>query len=738
MITKIELEGIPPFKEKAVLETDKRVNLLYGLNGTGKTTISNLLYSINIGEPSTGAQIEFDNGIDVAESYEILVYNPKFVQDSFYVSSEIKGIFSLSKDNTDAQLAIDEAKKEKNVFIEQRNAKISEKKLLEEEVKNAFTAIQNKVWEIKTKYAGTSSPFDYCLEGLKGEKIRLYNYIKDVQKSTDPPKRTIDEIKADIEELKREDTQLLESLQEIVIQTGKIETESIFLKVIVGNEDSTIASFIKDLNNSDWVRQGIVYINTEHVGENQKCPFCQQKTITEDFIREIVKYFGGAYEKDIALLSSLLEQYESERNKVLYYDTFENNLLQSLKTAYDSAYQSLMSIINGNIELIKRKIASPSTPISILSSDESVNKINKIIAEANKLIKDYNLRMEHRGKALKDLKTDFWNLMRWKYDAELLTYIQTKDEKNKKIDEINIIIHELDTKIQAKDNEIAENQEKTINIDDAIKNINNALSDMGISDFKISKHSESLYKLSREGQRDNVFRSLSEGEKMIISLLYFIECCKGRLTKESAEKKKIVVIDDPISSLSHIYVYNVGRLILQEFTDANPENKKVRNFEQVFLLTHSLYFFYEMAIIKRKGKEQDYNQKLFRIQKNQQGSQIKEMKYNEIQNDYQAYWMIIKENTAAPALIANCMRNIIEYFFAFTENIELNNVFQKEEMKSPRFQAFNRYINRESHSLGHNIFDIKEFNYNDFKDAFELVFRLTGYDKHYERMMNVT
>lgn len=81
------------------------------------------------------------------------------------------------------------------------------------------------------------------------------------------------------------------------------------------------------------------------------------------------------------------------------------------------------------------------------------------------------------------------------------------------------------------------------------------------------------------------------------------------------------------------------------------------------------------------------------------------------------------------------MRNIIEYFFSFVEKKELNNVFNEKELQAPRFRAFNRYINRESHSFGQNIFDIKEFNYDDFKEAFELVFKLTGYEDHYKRMI---
>ena len=121
--------------------------------------------------------------------------------------------------------------------------------------------------------------------------------------------------------------------------------------------------------------------------------------------------------------------------------------------------------------------------------------------------------------------------------------------------------------------------------------------------------------------------------------------------------------------------------------------------------------------------------------KNRNGSQILEMKYEEIQNDYQSYWFLIKDDKQPPALIANCMRNIIEYFFNFIEKKDLNNVFKKPELQKSKYQAFCRYINRESHSLGQNIFDFKEFNYTDFKEALGLVFKESGYKEHYDEMI---
>jgi wobble nucleotide-excising tRNase len=111
------------------------------------------------------------------------------------------------------------------------------------------------------------------------------------------------------------------------------------------------------------------------------------------------------------------------------------------------------------------------------------------------------------------------------------------------------------------------------------------------------------------------------------------------------------------------------------------------------------------------------------------------MSYEEIQNDYQAYWFVIKDDKQPAALIANCMRNIIEYFFNFVEKKDLNNFFLQSPLNNNRFQAFYRYINRESHSLGQNIFDFKEFNYKDFKEAFAELFKVAGYEQHYKKMI---
>ena len=374
-------------------------------------------------------------------------------------------------------------------------------------------------------------------------------------------------------------------------------------------------------------------------------------------------------------------------------------------------------------------MATPSASVMLEPLQEIIFSINTIVESTNIRIAEYNNRIENIKESRNIIKEKFWKLMRKSYETVINLYNKRKEENDAYTKQYKDKENDYNQKINEQRFIIDENMKKTVNIDEAVDNIRTALVDIGITDFGIEKYSdeEALYHLKRKEQKENnVFQTLSEGEKMVISFLYFLERCKGDTKNNSTTGNKIIVIDDPISSLSHIYVFNIGRLIHNEFLRGNK-------YEQIFILTHSLYFFYELTNIKHEDREK--TQKLFRISKNDGGSSFSVMKYEEIQNDYQSYWYILKDENQSPALIANCMRNIIEYFFNFVEKQDYNNVFQKQELQKTKFMAFNRYMNRESHSKGQNIFDIKEFDYDDFKKAFELVFLHTGYLEHYKKMM---
>lgn len=718
MISKITIKDVASYKKEAILETDKRVNLIYGLNGVGKSTITDYLYERDDLRFSA-CDIE---GIEKDDL--ILVYNQKFVQDCFYEEKGIPGIFTLSKENAESKKAIEASKQiidKKNKEKQGLYDKFNERKALHN---RTITKLQDAMWKIKTQYSGGDRVLEFCLDGLKNSKDALISHLLSVEKKdTD---HTITQLKQEAGELQG-DVNIKEIINLISLGVLEIEESELLSKVIVGNSNSSIAKVIEELGNSDWVHQGMEYINIE--SNDSTCPFCQQKTITEKFLQELKEYFDESYSRDKQAVEELHNQYvERASNAIATIEgVIDGQLDESAKNEMERPFSNLKNTLNANILKLDEKMKTPSAIVTLEKTSEMEAEINSVIEAMNKRISEYNARIKDIQGSRNAIKSKFWTIMRKDYDSVIELYKNENEQFQNYEQGYRSKTDALDDDIKAERDKISENQKKTVNIDEAVENIKAGLLDIGISDFTIEKYSEeeALYQLQR-GDDSADFRTLSEGEKMVISFLYFIELCKGLPKADETVNNRIVVIDDPISSLSHIYVFNIGRLIHNEFL-------RTEKYTQVFVFTHSLYFFYELTNTKHKDREE--TQKLFRIEKNSETSIITSMKYEEIQNDYQAYWFIIKNKDQAPALIANCMRNIVEYFFGFVEKLDYNNLFQRAELQETRFQAFNRYMNRESHSIGQNVFDLKEFDYDSFRDAFEILFKVTGYEEHYNKMM---
>ncbi|MCF2516325.1 AAA family ATPase [Dyadobacter sp. CY351] len=719
MVSKIKIHKVASFKNLALIESDKKVNLIYGLNGTGKSTISNLFY-----KPS---HFNFkDCSIEGIEDVDVLVYNQTFIQENFFETENLNGIFTLSQANKDAELEITKSEKALEILEQQKAGSEIYKMELKTQLDIKINNAKSRIWEIKTKYSGGDRVLEFCLEGLKSDGTKLLAYLESIKKGENRPSSTIESVKEEVNSLIGDQAQKYEKIELTMPIPDNLEINPIFKKQIVGNNNSSVSEFIARLNNSDWILAGLNYLPDTINDENQMCPFCQEKTISNRLINSIKDYFDEEYENDVNNLKTALKKYSDATSSVLDKTVFdENPKCESFKKDIELIFSEFSSIVSENIRLIEQKVQSPSIVISLTSTRPVFTKLAKIVEAVNGLVEEHNEKIESKGKALSNLKNTFWQINRWDYDKTLSNLTEEKEAFDSKNLEIEKSIDDLIKGIILHKNNILNQQKKTINIEQAITNINNSLVDLGIDGFSIVKHSDILYKIKRQDGDSKIFHSLSEGEKMIISFLYFLELCRGRRNSTAVARKKIVVIDDPISSLSHIYVFNIGRLILNEFLLSSK-------YEQVFILTHSLYFFYELTDTKKERRDQ--NQKLFRLRKNENGSEILVMKYEEIQNDYQSYWHIVNDKDQPPALIANCMRNIIEYFYNFVEKSDLNVVFQKREMQEIRFQAFNRYINRESHSLGQNIFDIKEFNYDHFREAFANIFKISGYEDHYKKM----
>ncbi|EID9757449.1 AAA family ATPase, partial [Campylobacter jejuni] len=149
-------------------------------------------------------------------------------------------------------------------------------------------------------------------------------------------------------------------------------------------------------------------------------------------------------------------------------------------------------------------------------------------------------------------------------------------------------------------------------------------------------------------------------------------------------------------------------------------------------------FYHEFFKIINKEDTKN-NITSFRIFKNQNNfSCISSLKRDEILNDYQAYWQILKEykqEKTHKAIIPNTMRNILENFIGFVYAKKLSDIVNEYFANDIQYKAFYRYISRESHSDRENISDVKDIDINMFFEAFEKFFNKLKHEEHYEKMM---
>ncbi|PYD83946.1 hypothetical protein DNF23_57245, partial [Pseudomonas syringae pv. pisi] len=126
-------------------------------------------------------------------------------------------------------------------------------------------------------------------------------------------------------------------------------------------------------------------------------------------------------------------------------------------------------------------------------------------------------------------------------------------------------VRQIRDQIKGHQEAVLESRAKITNIDQAVLSINGWLGLLGLQGFELVREEGEIpqYRLHRPDNQSDVFKTLSEGEKTLISFLYFLEVCNGDLDEKTSKLKsnRIIVIDDPISSLSHNYIYDIASLI---------------------------------------------------------------------------------------------------------------------------------------------------------------------------------
>ena len=141
---------------------------------------------------------------------------------------------------------------------------------------------------------------------------------------------------------------------------------------------------------------------------------------------------------------------------------------------------------------------------------------------------------------------------------------------------------------------------------------------------------------------DDAQETLSEGEKTFVTFLYFYYLQKGSNTGVGISEDRVVVFDDPVSSLDSDVLFIVSHLIKDLYQKSQ--------IKQIFVLTHNIYFHKEVTFYKKRSDKKALKDETFWIIK----KHYYELLWNEIRDRDQKF---------SSQMIQNVMRRIIENYF---------------------------------------------------------------------------
>ncbi len=389
---------------------------------------------------------------------------------------------------------------------------------------------------------------------------------------------------------------------------------------------------------------------------------------------------------------------------------------------------------------MRDKSKEMSRSFKLESTKNEIKEIGDLIDTANQQIANHNEMIKDIQNQKKICVEQTWKFLVNEFKSDIQEYNKKHCGLEKGIKKLENEISEIEGKIKELDNEIRELEKTMASIKPIVNEINALLKGYGLTNFSLAcTEDEKSYRIQREdGQL--VGETLSEGEVTFITFLYYYHLTKGSLKENDMPKNKVLVIDDPISSLDSNILFIVSVLVKDLMKETTKEKT---NIKQVIILTHNTYFYKEITL--KYDLEHDKRKYSFWIiRKDNNVSKIEKFEKNPIKNSYELLWQEVKqakENNISWVSLQNVMRRIIEYYFrilgGFEHNDSLSEYFENIEEKQV-FNSFISWFNDGSHGISDDLFvQSQDTSIETYLKVFENIFKETGHEAHYKMMMGI-
>lgn len=628
-IKKVDIDNFGSYKNYTWINNDtefKDINIIYGRNYSGKTTLSRVFKCLENKSLHTDYENQnfcftledsssISNNNVTTNDFDMCVYNTDFVKENLNwlhnQDGTIKPFTILGEVNIETEDKINEISNQLGDDPDEGMDGINKGMLFDlwelkkkynlsaDKFKGLATALESKLKEKanqKIKHNTLYKKANYNIKGIKDDIIYIKNnnfplLSEDIIESN---KKLINEtIKKDIEELPEKKPNFEKSYNEV---------KEILSKPI--KPSLPIQELLNDGLLQEWVRNG----SSLHKEKRDTCAFCGN-LIDESTWKKLDEHFSKESEELRTKIETKINELKLGKNVLESFIKFDEN---SFYSKFENAikiklndWKELKLKYEKNIDILIAKLDKRSKDIfnnfKIEEiddvSDEILNffkEINILIAENNDKTSTLSMEQEEASKNLrlnevanfiKDIEYDNKIL---EIDVEKMLKDDFEQDVKNKQDEIQDLLEQ----IRVFKNELQDESRGAEVVNEYLEKY------FGNNGFKLYSNDNgegAKYSILRDGIEA---KNLSEGECSLISFCYFMAKIKDKLEDELNPNSLSIYIDDPISSLDNNHIFFIFSLIEHKIT-------KQKNYKQLFISTHNLDFLKYIKSLTLRGRPDD-------------------------------------------------------------------------------------------------------------------------------------
>lgn len=743
---KIKIKG-GYFEEETELPlfNEDSISILYGRNGSGKSTIARCLKQLCEAEEERikreenivqGKETNYivSSDVPITDEYKtnVFVFDEDFLQNNVKIKDDgLNAIVMLGEQvELDGQIsANNEELSKKDEEFKQQEELLKKYENKEDNVSPLFywEQIRNGLRE-----EGGWADIDRDLKG-NSVKSRVTEELVDKLMNLDEPTESYSELR---ERVTADKNLYLksENSQPIVWDAGELN--------LPNNLDALIELLKKPLDSPELTErehrlmellnkisqepQHFEANHTQHILEESWsfCPLCLREITTEDrdSISEVLSHLLMEEAKEFN--SRIISEQELFSAIELELPNFPGDLntkeLHNTATAKEEL-NKVLTCIRDVIEQRKREIYKP---LEIPFTDEIINDYIKVrlvwetsIDQIKKCVEIFNDTVNKRNKLLTKAKHENNLMARKQFSSSLNEYKKALTNKEQVLKKLQKLKEEKD-KIEADIKELKMKKERT---DIALDYINKELQYVFYSNRKIQLiEGESCYKLMVNGKKVKP-KKISVGERNVLGLCYFFAMLfSGKKDEDKYTSEYLIVIDDPISSFDYGNRLGVMSLLRYQFGNITKGNANSR----LLVMSHDLQSVFDLVKIRRELNDKQ-GKKAFLELKNKCIENQKE------RNEYKKLITHVFEyaNNMHPKdldeiqemSIGNIIRRMLEAFssFCYNKSFEsmlrmdgiLNNIPEDKRVYYENFMC-RLALNGESHEEEHT------YTLNNFESLF--------------------